>query len=68
MFVGNSSNVNKSFTLDRKDKIKYYIRYKTHNHIALRFLNKSDVKYLIYVRPMPYIHNLLMPISHMKNI
>jgi len=35
--VGNSPSVSQSSTLDRKDKVKHYIRIKTHNNIALRF-------------------------------
>jgi len=41
--VGNSPSVSQSPTLDRKDKVKHYIRIKTHNNIALRFWCKRDV-------------------------
>jgi len=41
--VGNSPSVSQSPTLDRKDKVKYYIRIKAHNNIALRFWCKSGV-------------------------
>jgi len=41
--VGNSPSVSQSLTLDRKDKVKHYIRIKFHNNIALRFLCKSGV-------------------------
>jgi len=41
--VGNSPNVSQSPTLDRKDKVKHYIRIKAHNNIALRFWCKSGV-------------------------
>jgi len=36
-FVGNSPSVSESPILDRKDKVKHYIRIKVHNNIALRF-------------------------------
>ena len=39
------------------DKVKYYIRIKTHNTIVLRFWNKSDVKYFICVKLISYIQN-----------
>jgi len=35
--VGNSLSVSQSFTLNRIDKVKHYIRIKTHNTIILRF-------------------------------
>jgi len=54
--VRNSSSVSQSFTLDIIDKIKYYLKIKIHNIIASRFLYKTDVKYLIYVRLMSYNH------------
>ena len=54
--VGNSPNVSQSPTLDRKDKVKHYIRIKAHNNIALRFWDKTDIKYLISVRLMSYNH------------
>jgi len=41
--VGNSPSVSQSPTLDRKDKVKHYIRIKAHNNIALRFWCKSGV-------------------------
>jgi len=49
---------NQSLTLDRKDKVKHYIRIKTHNTIALRFWYKNGVKYLICIG--------LMSCNHMK--
>jgi len=54
--VGNSPSVSQSHTLDRKDKVKHYIRIKTHNTIALRFWGKSGVKCLICVRLISYNH------------
>jgi len=45
-----------SLTLDRKDKVKHYIRIKAHNTIVLRFWGKSGVKGLICVRLMSYNH------------
>jgi len=30
---GNSPSVSQSLTLDRKDKVKHYIKIKTHNNI-----------------------------------
>jgi len=35
--VGNSPSVSQSSTSDKIDKVKHYIRIKTHNIIALRF-------------------------------
>jgi len=43
IIVGNSLSVSQSPTLDRKDKVKHYIRIKAHNNIALRFWCKSGV-------------------------
>jgi len=54
--VGNGPSVSQSFTLNRIDKVKHYIKSKAHNHIVLRFLGKSGVKCLICVRPMSYIY------------
>ena len=54
--VGNSLSVSQSPTLDRKDKVKHYIRIKTQNNIALRFWCKSGVWGLICVRLMSYNH------------
>jgi len=54
--VGNSPSVSQSPTLDRKDKVKHYIRIKTHNNIALRFWCKIGVKGLICARLMSYNH------------
>ena len=53
--VGNSLSAIQSLTLDRIDKVKHYIRIKTHNTIVLRFWDKNGVKWLICVRPMSYI-------------
>jgi len=69
--VGNSPSVSQSPTLDKKDKVKHYIRIKVHNTIALRFwvkvvsntlcVCKTDV---IYIEPQSLNdHN-----PHMKNI
>jgi len=41
--VGNSPSVSQSFTLDRKDKVKHYIRIKTHNIIILRSLTQKSL-------------------------
>jgi len=54
--VGNSLNMSESSTLDTIDKVKHYIRIKTHNTITLRFLDKSNIKRLICVRPISYIY------------
>jgi len=48
--------MSQSSTLDRKDKVKHYIRIKIHNNIALRFWCKIGVKYFICVRLMSYDH------------
>jgi len=37
LIIRNSPSVSQSLTLDRKDKVKHYIRIKTHNIITLRF-------------------------------
>jgi len=42
--------------LDRKDKVKHYIRIKTHNNIALGFWCKTGVKCLMCVRLILYNH------------
>jgi len=42
--------------LDKNDKVKHYIRIKTHNAIVLSFFCKSDIKCLIYIRLMLYNH------------
>jgi len=54
--VENSPSVSQSPTLDRKDKVKHYIRIKTHNTITLSFGVKTGVKYFICVRLMSYNH------------
>jgi len=53
--IRNSPSLSQSFRFDRIDKVKHYIRTKTHNLIALNFWVKSGVKYLICVRLMSYI-------------
>jgi len=35
--VRNSPSMNENFTLDKKDKVKHYIKIKTHNNIVSRF-------------------------------
>ena len=42
----------KSFILDKINKVKHYIRIKTHNTIVLRFWCKTDIKCLICIKPM----------------
>jgi len=42
-FDRNSLSVSQNLTLDKKDKVKHYIRRKTHSNIALKFLCKSGV-------------------------
>jgi len=54
--IGNNPSVSQNLILDRKDKVKHYIRIKTHNTIALKFWCKTGVKYLISVRLMSYNH------------
>jgi len=54
--VRNSPSVSQSLTLDRKYKVKHYIKIKTHNTIDLRFWCKTHVKCLICARLMPYNH------------
>jgi len=34
---GNSLSVSQKFILDRKNKVKYYIRLNIHNYIVLKF-------------------------------
>jgi len=53
--VENSRSVSQNLTLDRIDKVKHYIRIKTHN-IVVRFWGKSGVKCVICVRLMLYNH------------
>jgi len=40
----------------KKDKVKHYIRIKTHNNIVLRFWDKSGIKGLICVTLMSYTY------------
>jgi len=65
--VTKNLSVSKSLTSSRKDKVKHYIGWKTHNPIALMFWVKSGVKCLICVRLMSYRynHNLSMTKTHM---
>jgi len=39
--IENDPSMSQSFTLDRIDKIKHYIRIKVHNIIVLRFWDKT---------------------------
>jgi len=42
--------------LTREDKVKHYIKIKTHNIIVLRFWYKIGIKYLISVRLKSFNH------------
>jgi len=48
--------VNQNLTLDRIEKVQYYIKIKIHKTIILRFWDKNDVKLFICVKLIPYIY------------